>query len=133
MMKFFKLDKEITTEEYKEHMKEVFERIEQDQKVYFKGSEGMSILNKLDKLIASVRGSKPDMLLMSRRSWSKIQSLLQAKGDKMAEFIENKDGTITCKCGKSMHKVTFPDIGLCWSCSDPKCREYIVIDDEESE
>jgi hypothetical protein len=37
------------------------------------------------------------------------------------------DEVMTCKCGKPMHKVAFPDIGLCWSC---ECGEYVVIEDK---
>ena len=45
------------------------------------GANGTTLsLNSLDKLIDLVRGGKPDMLLMSRRSRRKIQSLIRASG-----------------------------------------------------
>jgi len=45
------------------------------------GANGATLsLNNLDKLIDLVRGGKPDMLLMSKRSRRKLQSLIRASG-----------------------------------------------------
>jgi hypothetical protein len=45
------------------------------------GTNGATLsFNNLDKLIDLVRGGKPDMLLMSRRSRRKVQSLIRAAG-----------------------------------------------------
>ncbi len=56
-------------------------------------------LAKLDELIDAVKGGKPDMLLMSRRSRRKINSLVRAGGgmmeadrDKWGNFIQFWDG-----------------------------------------
>ncbi len=56
-------------------------------------------LPKLDELIDAVKGGKPDMLLMSRRSRRKINSLVRAGGgmmeadrDKWGNFIQFWDG-----------------------------------------
>jgi hypothetical protein len=56
-------------------------------------------LDKLDELIDAVKGGKPDMLLMSRRSRRKINSLVRASGSMLAtdrdswgNFIQLWDG-----------------------------------------
>jgi hypothetical protein len=56
-------------------------------------------LDKLDELIDAVKGGKPDMLLMSRRSRRKINALVRAAGgmietnqDKWGNFIQLWDG-----------------------------------------
>jgi len=51
------------------------------------GDAGGSLtLNKLDELIDTVRGGKPDILLMSRRSRRKLNSLVRSSGN----MIENE-------------------------------------------
>ena len=64
------------------------------------GATGATLtLNKLDELIDAVKGGKPDMLLMSRRSRRKINALVRAAGsmmdtdrDKWGNFIQLWDG-----------------------------------------
>jgi len=64
------------------------------------GATGATLtLAKLDELIDTVRGGKPDMLLMSRRSRRKINALVRASGgmmetdrDKWGNFIQLWDG-----------------------------------------
>ena len=64
------------------------------------GATGATLtLNKLDELIDAVKGGKPDMLLMSRRSRRKINALVRAAGamvdhdrDKWGNFVQLWDG-----------------------------------------
>ena len=64
------------------------------------GDTGATLtLTKLDELIDAVKGGKPDMLLMSRRSRRKINALVRAAGgmmetdrDKWGNFIQFWDG-----------------------------------------
>lgn len=56
-------------------------------------------LTKLDELIDAIKGAKPDMLLMSRRSRRKIQALARAAGSnlevgqgKLGEFVQLYNG-----------------------------------------
>jgi hypothetical protein len=64
------------------------------------GSSGNTLtLDKLDELIDAVKGGKPDMLLMSRRSRRKINALVRTVGgmietnqDKWGNFIQLWDG-----------------------------------------
>jgi hypothetical protein len=64
------------------------------------GDTGATLtLAKLDELIDAVKGGKPDMLLMSRRSRRKINALVRAAGgmtetdrDKWGNFIQLWDG-----------------------------------------
>ena len=64
------------------------------------GATGATLtLAKLDELIDAVKGGKPDMLLMSRRSRRKINALIRAAGgmmendrDKWGNFIQLWDG-----------------------------------------
>ena len=64
------------------------------------GAAGATLtLDKLDELIDSVKGGKPDILLMSRRSRRKINALIRASGasiiterDTFGNFIELWDG-----------------------------------------
>ncbi len=64
------------------------------------GATGASLtLNKLDELIDAVKGGKPDMLLVSRRSRRKINALVRAAGglmdtdrDRWGNFIQFWDG-----------------------------------------
>jgi len=64
------------------------------------GSSGATLtLNKLDELIDSVKGGKPDLLLMSRRSRRKINALVRAAGgmtetdrDRWGNFVQLWDG-----------------------------------------
>jgi HK97 family phage major capsid protein len=64
------------------------------------GATGATLtLDKLDELIDAVKGGKPDMLLMSRRSRRKINALVRAAGgmmdadrDKWGNFIQLWDG-----------------------------------------
>ena len=64
------------------------------------GATGASLtLSMLDELIDAVKGGKPDMLLMSRRSRRKINALVRAAGgmmetdrDKWGNFVQFWDG-----------------------------------------
>jgi len=64
------------------------------------GATGATLtLTKLDELIDAVKGGKPDMLLMSRRSRRKLNSLIRAAGgmtetdrDKWGNFVQLWDG-----------------------------------------
>ncbi len=50
---------------------------------------GELTLDKLDELIDAVKGGKPDMLLMSRRSRRKINSLVRESGSMLATDCDN--------------------------------------------
>jgi len=57
------------------------------------GDTGATLtLAKLDELIDAIKGGKPDMLLMSRRSRRKINALVRAAGGVMAETDRDKWG-----------------------------------------
>ena len=64
------------------------------------GATGATLtLSKLDELIDAVKGGKPDMLLMSRRSRRKITALVRAAGgmmetdrDRWGNFVQLWDG-----------------------------------------
>jgi hypothetical protein len=64
------------------------------------GATGATLtLDKLDQLIDAVKGGKPDMLLMSRRSRRKINTLIRAAGsilqndrDQWGNFVQLWDG-----------------------------------------
>jgi len=66
------------------------------------GATGATLtLPKLDELIDAVKGGKPDMLLMSRRSRRKINALVRAAGgmtdtdrDQWGNFVQLWDGVI---------------------------------------
>ena len=66
------------------------------------GATGATLtLDKLDELIDAVKGGKPDMLLMSRRSRRKINALVRAAGgmmeanrDKWGNFVQLWDGIL---------------------------------------
>ena len=72
----------------------------QSDQVIAMGDTGATLtLTKLDELIDAVKGGKPDLLLMSRRSRRKINALIRAAGgmmetdrDKWGNFIEFWDG-----------------------------------------
>ena len=70
-----------------------------DQVVSMGGTGATLTLAKLDELIDAVKGGKPDMLLMSRRSRRKINALVRAAGgmtetdrDQWGNFIQLWDG-----------------------------------------
>ncbi len=70
-----------------------------DQVIAMGASGATLTLTKLDELIDAVKGGKPDMLLMSRRSRRKINALVRAAGgmmetdrDKWGNFIQFWDG-----------------------------------------
>jgi len=70
-----------------------------DQVIAMADTGATLTLAKLDELIDAVKGGKPDMLLMSRRSRRKINALIRAAGgmmetdrDKWGNFIELWDG-----------------------------------------
>jgi hypothetical protein len=70
-----------------------------DQVIAMDGTGATLTLAKLDELIDAVKGGKPDLLLMSRRSRRKINALVRAAGgmiesdrDKWGNFIQLWDG-----------------------------------------
>ena len=70
-----------------------------DQVIAMAATGATLTLAKLDELIDAVKGGKPDMLLMSRRSRRKINALVRASGgmmeterDSWGNFIELWDG-----------------------------------------
>jgi hypothetical protein len=63
-----------------------------DQVVAMSATGATLTLNKLDELIDAVKGGKPDMLIMSRRSRRKINALVRAAGGVMAETDRDKWG-----------------------------------------
>ena len=70
-----------------------------DQVIAMAASGDTLTLDKLDELIDAVKGGKPDLLLMSRRSRRKINALVRAAGgmietnqDKWGNFIQLWDG-----------------------------------------
>ena len=70
-----------------------------DQVIAMSATGATLTLAKLDELIDAVKGGKPDMLLMSRRSRRKINALVRAAGgmietdrDKWGNFVQLWDG-----------------------------------------
>jgi hypothetical protein len=70
-----------------------------DQVISMGGTGATLTLAKLDELVDAVKGGKPDMLLMSRRSRRKINALVRAAGgmtetdrDKWGNFVQLWDG-----------------------------------------
>jgi hypothetical protein len=70
-----------------------------DQVISMGGTGATLTLAKLDELIDAVKGGKPDLLLMSRRSRRKINALVRAAGgmietdrDKWGNFVQLWDG-----------------------------------------
>jgi hypothetical protein len=70
-----------------------------DQLISMDGTGATLTLAKLDELIDAVKGGKPDLLLMSRRSRRKLNALVRAAGgmmeadrDKWGNFIQLWDG-----------------------------------------
>jgi hypothetical protein len=70
-----------------------------DQLIAMDGTGATLTLAKLDELIDAVKGGKPDLLLMSRRSRRKINALVRAAGgmiesdrDKWGNFVQLWDG-----------------------------------------
>ena len=70
-----------------------------DQLISMGGTGATLTLAKLDELIDALKGGKPDMLLMSRRSRRKINALVRAAGgmtetdrDKWGNFVQLWDG-----------------------------------------
>jgi hypothetical protein len=70
-----------------------------DQLISMDGTGATLTLGKLDELIDAVKGGKPDILLMSRRSRRKINALVRAAGgmiesdrDRWGNFVQLWDG-----------------------------------------
>jgi hypothetical protein len=63
-----------------------------DQVIAMSATGATLTLNKLDELIDAVKGGKPDMLLMSRRSRREINALVRAAGGVMAETDRDRWG-----------------------------------------
>jgi hypothetical protein len=70
-----------------------------DQVISMGGTGATLTMAKLDELVDAVKGGKPDMLLMSRRSRRKINALVRAAGgmtetdrDKWGNFVQLWDG-----------------------------------------
>lgn len=81
-------------------LKKVINTAQAGPQVIAMGATGATLtLAKLDELIDAVKGGKPDMLLMSRRSRRKINALVRTAGgmiqteqDKWGNFIQLWDG-----------------------------------------
>ena len=81
-------------------LKELIDTATASDQVIAMGDTGATLtLNKLDELIDAVKGGKPDMLLMSRRSRRKINALVRAAGgmmdtdrDTWGNFVQLWDG-----------------------------------------
>ena len=70
-----------------------------DQVIAMAATGAALTLTKLDQLIDAVKGGKPDLLLMSRRSRRKVQALARAAGNnlevgqgKLGEFVQLYNG-----------------------------------------
>lgn len=63
-----------------------------DQVIAMAATGATLTLAKLDELIDAIKGGKPDMLLMSRRSRRKINALVRAAGSGMMETDRDKWG-----------------------------------------
>jgi len=81
-------------------LKELIDTATASDQVIAMGDTGATLtLNKLDELIDAIKGGKPDMLLMSRRSRRKINALVRAAGgmmdtdrDTWGNFVQLWDG-----------------------------------------
>jgi hypothetical protein len=81
-------------------LRKIINTAQSGSQVIAMGSTGATLtLAKLDELIDAVKGGKPDMLLMSRRSRRKINALVRSAGgmietnqDKWGNFIQLWDG-----------------------------------------
>ncbi len=81
-------------------LRKLIDTTQASDQVIAMGATGATLtLSKLDELIDAVKGGKPDMLLMSRRSRRKINSLVRAAGgmmetdrDKWGNFVQFWDG-----------------------------------------
>ncbi|MFH1650893.1 MAG: major capsid protein [Chloroflexota bacterium] len=72
-----------------------------DQVIAMADAGATLTLSKLDELIDAVKGGKPDMLIMSRRSRRKINALIRAAGgmmetdrDRWGNFVQFWDGIV---------------------------------------
>ena len=81
-------------------LRDLIDTTTESDQVIAMGATGATLtLSKLDELIDAVKGGKPDMLLMSRRSRRKINALARAVGgmvesdrDKWGNFVQFWDG-----------------------------------------
>ena len=81
-------------------LKTLIDTAQASDQVIAMGATGATLtLSKLDELIDAVKGGKPDVLLMSRRSRRKINALVRAAGgmmetdrDKWGNFVQLWDG-----------------------------------------
>ncbi len=81
-------------------LRKIIDTTQAGNQVIAMGTAGATLtLAKLDELIDAVKGGKPDMLLMSRRSRRKINTLVRAAGgmmqtdqDKWGNFVQLWDG-----------------------------------------
>ncbi len=92
-------DSEISAKQFDGIRKLIDTETESDQVVAMSATGSELTLDKLDELIDTVKGGKPDMLLMSRRSRRKINSLVRESGSMLAterdswgNFIQLWDG-----------------------------------------
>ena len=63
-----------------------------DQVIAAGATGGSLTLSQLDELIDAIKGGKPDLLLLSRRSRRKLNALVRASGSGMMETDRNKWG-----------------------------------------
>jgi len=92
-------DSETNTKQFDGLMKLIDTTTASDQVIAMGATGDTLTLAKLDELIDVIKGGKPDMLLMSRRSRRKINALVRAAGgmmetdrDKWGNFIQLWDG-----------------------------------------
>ena len=84
-------------------LRKLIDTTSESDQVIAMGATGATLtLDKLDELIDAVKGGKPDMLLMSRRSRRKINALVRAAGgmmdtdrDTWGNFVQLWDGIPT--------------------------------------
>jgi hypothetical protein len=92
-------DSAVSTKQF-DGLKKLINTATPGSQVMAAGASGASLtLNMLDELIDGVKGGRPDVLLMSRRSRRKINAMVRASGgmmetdrDKWGNFIELWDG-----------------------------------------
>ncbi len=94
-------DSSVNTKQF-DGLRKIIDTETSGSQVIAAGASGASLtLGMLDELIDAVKGGKPDMLLMNRRSRRKINALVRASGgmmetdrDKWGNFVQYWDGIL---------------------------------------
>ena len=85
-------DSSVNAKQY-DGLKKLIDTATAGEQLIAMGATGATLtLSKLDELIDAVKGGKPDMLLMSRRSRRKLNALVRAAGSGMLETDRDKWG-----------------------------------------